>query len=144
MVAVWVLYVIQNDTGLTACVNNSCRHRYITALQSQKAVSAYIKFKQILPFGLAWQYTHGCTDGNHEVTVTIFLSLMSEYNLCNRSHLVTDQSNCWPRCSAGTIRWPNVGLMLVQRHRRWADIKPSLVQRLVFAGYYTHAKLKSS
>ena len=29
---------------------------------------------------------------------------------------------------------PNVGLMLVHRLRRWANIKPTLGQRLVFAG----------
>ena len=29
----------------------------------------------------------------------------------------------------------NAGIMLGQRRRRWADIKPALVQHLVFAGY---------
>ena len=29
---------------------------------------------------------------------------------------------------------PNAGLMLVQRHRRWVNIKPTLVQRFGFAG----------
>ena len=28
----------------------------------------------------------------------------------------------------------NVGLMLVERRRRWANIKPTLGQRIVFAG----------
>ena len=35
---------------------------------------------------------------------------------------------------ANTRRWTNVGLMLGQRRRRWANINPTLVQRLVFAG----------
>ena len=30
--------------------------------------------------------------------------------------------------------WANVGLMLAQRRRRWANIKPASAQRLVFAG----------
>ena len=35
---------------------------------------------------------------------------------------------------ANTIQCINVGLMLVQRRRRWTNIKPTLDQRLVFAG----------
>ena len=36
--------------------------------------------------------------------------------------------------TVSTIRWPNGGLMLVQRRRRWANIKPALVRRTLFAG----------
>ena len=35
---------------------------------------------------------------------------------------------------ADTSRSPNVGLMLAQRLRRWANINPTLGQRLVFSG----------
>ena len=35
---------------------------------------------------------------------------------------------------ANTTRWPNAGLMLAHRLRRWANIKPALGQRVVFAG----------
>ena len=35
---------------------------------------------------------------------------------------------------ANTRHWANVGLMLGQRRRRWTNIKPILVQCLVFAG----------
>ena len=35
---------------------------------------------------------------------------------------------------ANTTRWPNAGLMLAQRRRRWANISPALGQRVVFAG----------
>ena len=38
-------------------------------------------------------------------------------------------------CPTNTRRWPNVGLMLVQRRRRWANMKPTLGRRHVFAGY---------
>ena len=31
-------------------------------------------------------------------------------------------------------RWPNVGLLLGQRRRRWANSKPTLGQRLMFPG----------
>ena len=45
---------------------------------------------------------------------------------------------CWTADSANipanTGRRPNVGLMLAHRLRRWANIKPALVQRLVFVG----------
>ena len=36
--------------------------------------------------------------------------------------------------------WPNVGLMLAQRRRRWADIRPALDQRFVFVRQ-SHNKL---
>ena len=32
-------------------------------------------------------------------------------------------------------RWPDVGLLLGQRRRRWANSKPTVGQRLMFAGY---------
>ena len=35
---------------------------------------------------------------------------------------------------ADEIRWINVGLRLVQRRRRWTNVKPTLIQRLVDAG----------
>ena len=34
---------------------------------------------------------------------------------------------------ASTTQWPSVGLMLGQRRRRWANIKPTLGQQCVFA-----------
>ena len=36
--------------------------------------------------------------------------------------------------SVNTEQTPNVGLMLVQRRRRWANIDPTLSECLVFAG----------
>ena len=33
---------------------------------------------------------------------------------------------------------PNVGLLLDQRRRRWANSKPTLDRRLMFAWYYPH------
>ena len=38
------------------------------------------------------------------------------------------------RIPANMIRWPNVGLLLGQRRRRWPYSKPTLGQRLMFAG----------
>ena len=35
---------------------------------------------------------------------------------------------------ANTICWINVGLMLVHRRRRWTNVKPTLIQRLVSDG----------
>ena len=33
------------------------------------------------------------------------------------------------------MHWPNVGLLLGQRRRRWTSIKPTLGQCILFAGY---------
>ena len=32
-------------------------------------------------------------------------------------------------------RWPNVGLLLGHRRRRWANSEPTVGQRLMFTGY---------
>ena len=40
-----------------------------------------------------------------------------------------------------TKRWPNVGLMMGQRRRRWTNIKPILGQCLVSAGIYVHCTI---
>ena len=42
---------------------------------------------------------------------------------------------------AGTRRWTNVGLLLGQRRRRWANIKPTLVQGPVPAGLIAMYKI---
>ena len=44
---------------------------------------------------------------------------------------------CW-LYPENTIHSANVGLMLGQRRRRWANIKPTLAQWIVFAGDMTH------
>ena len=43
----------------------------------------------------------------------------------------------WGRRPANTRQWTNVGLMLAQCRRRWANIKPVLIQFIVFAGYFS-------
>ena len=35
---------------------------------------------------------------------------------------------------ANTIHWTNVGLMLVQRRRRWTNVKPALARSIVLTG----------
>ena len=49
-----------------------------------------------------------------------------------------DNGNCKPET---TRRWTNVGLMVGQRHRQWANIKTTMVQRLVFAGKLSRLQL---
>ena len=44
----------------------------------------------------------------------------------------------WQTIPAITRRLTSVGLKLGQRRRRWANIKPTLVQRFVFAGILKH------
>ena len=39
-----------------------------------------------------------------------------------------------PPITVPTSSWPDVGLMLGQRRRRWPNIKPTSGQRLVIAG----------
>ena len=48
---------------------------------------------------------------------------------------VTRASRSVVNIPADRSRWPNAGLMLGQRRRRWASISPALGRRLVFAGY---------
>ena len=38
-------------------------------------------------------------------------------------------------------RWPNVGLLLAHRLRRWPNSKPTLGQRLMFAGLVSTLEL---
>ena len=52
------------------------------------------------------------------------------FDLCTSPGI---QDHC--RYPANTIRLPNVGLMLAQRRRRWANSNPTLGKRIVFAGY---------
>ena len=40
----------------------------------------------------------------------------------------------WRNIPANTRRWTNDGLRLAHRLRRWANLKPSLFKRVVFAG----------
>ena len=41
---------------------------------------------------------------------------------------------------ANITRWPNVGLLFGQRRRRWVNYKPTLGQRLMFAGLFANSK----
>ena len=50
---------------------------------------------------------------------------------------VDQRSRLYP---TNTRRWPNGGLMLGQRRRRWANISPTLGQRFVFAGIIAPCK----
>ena len=47
---------------------------------------------------------------------------------------MVDISNLIGVDPVNTISWPDAGLMLGQRQRRWANIKRALGQHLVFAG----------
>ena len=62
---------------------------------------------------------------------------ITQYNFVH--HMLRSQQRATPSGNvipANTRRWPNDGLMLGQRQRRWANIKPTLLQRLVFAGIW--------
>ena len=50
----------------------------------------------------------------------------------NRTYIVTDSDN--GLIPANMRRWPTVGLLLTHRLRRWPNGKPTLGQRLMFAG----------
>ena len=56
-------------------------------------------------------------------------------------HLTNNQVRLSP---TNTRRWPKVGLLLGQRRRRWANIPPTLGQRLMFAGSYIYFTTKVS
>ena len=68
---------------------------------------------------------------------SIFIYQVIWYRLTQTSGLTVRPDAA--RCISGTIpantkRWPNVGIMLDERCRRWDNIKPAFVQRLVLAG----------
>ena len=69
-----------------------------------------------------------------------FLTRSSQaWDNCYRSQLNYSKSAIWADTDirlipANTTHWSNVGLMLGQRRRRWANIKPTLFQSVVFAG----------
>ena len=42
---------------------------------------------------------------------------------------------------ANMRRWHNVGLLLGQRRRRWANSTPTISQRPMFAGYAMHSTI---
>ena len=101
-------------------------------LSSQKAVAAYLKSKQLLPFGFARQL--------------LFPSMMS----LPSSAILSTTTPSWYQGSSVKVtlssipanaRWPNTGLMLARRRRRWANISPALGQRVCLLGYCC-AKLK--
>ena len=56
------------------------------------------------------------------------------YGADTDKHRIQYPANPYP---ANTRRWPNAGLMLSHRLRRWANIRSALGQCLVFAGYNT-------
>ena len=58
-------------------------------------------------------------------------SIKPTTRFCRRLTTVADSLPVFP---ANVRRLTNVGSMSDQRLRRWPDIKPTLVQRLVFAG----------
>ena len=73
-----------------------------TALQSQKAVAAYLKSKQLLPFGFARRYR-------------------SEEGI---PPIASDRNSRSPQQARDIgLYCTNVGLMLGQRRRRWIDSK---------------------
>ena len=45
-------------------------------------------------------------------------------------------SLAYPWCPAGSRYRPSVGFLLAQRHRRWPNISPTLIDCLVFAGLF--------
>ena len=53
--------------------------------------------------------------------------------IVNRSNIAWD----YTECPANTTHLPNVGPMLDQRRRRWANIGPTLGRCVVFAGWAT-------
>ena len=55
------------------------------------------------------------------------------YKLCWHSS-ATHQLRIAYSFPANTIHWANAGLMLAQRRRRWANIKPALAQCIVLSG----------
>ena len=64
-------------------------------------------------------------------TRTLYRVLGRDYVLSGIYYSVLVRSTC--QHSQQTPRWPNAGQMLAHNLRRWSNINPALVQRLVFA-----------
>ena len=85
-----------------------------TALRSQSTVglTGHNKSEQSAPLDFEWKNT-------------------TSYKLFKEGELTTIIFRNIP---ANMRHWPNVGLLLGQRRRRWANSNPTLGQRLMFAG----------
>ena len=59
-----------------------------------------------------------------------FVTLLLSYSTDRILYLIGHYGQSW----SSRRYWPNRGIMLAQQLRRWANINPSLCQRLAFAG----------
>ena len=89
--------------------------------------------------GVDWLTTKWCGDDNYlsiNVRLTKVLMYLTNSSLNLPYNIILDLTVVQPALSHQTqYIEPNVGLMLVQRHRRWDNIKPALVfQLFVFVG----------
>ena len=86
-----------------------------SAVQSQKAISAYLTSEQTLPFGFAEKYCYMLISLNSRVMRPVS-SYLIRINPVNAKHLY------------------NIFTMLDQRRRRWSNIVQMLYKCFVFAG----------
>ena len=119
-------------------------------LQSQKAVTAYLKSKQLQPFGFARHNGRYCM--THLRWRMPGIKVRSPYRrsksgcgiwdapLSTRGTSLIIMIIPWVKnhgisvLPANTSRLSNVGLILGQRRRRWPNINSTLDKRLLFAG----------
>ena len=76
-------------------------------------------------------FTHARFELIRNIDKLDYYELMTSYQIVWRAHNGTTSPACMILIP---IRCTNVGLMLIQRLRRWTDIKPKLVKRFVFTG----------
>ena len=67
----------------------------------------------------------------HQVFTTFSMLV---YSVISRHLEIKTSQSMNHNSPAGTRRWINVGLTLVRSGRRWTNVKPTLIQRLVSAG----------
>ena len=90
-------------------------------------------FRNLTPVS-AWHTARGCQRVNTDQWAASDLSTYNKVAGRGLSFLQTWTCLKQLHCSGDTRRSPSAVSMSVHRLRRWSNIEPALVQRLVFAG----------
>ena len=75
--------------------------------------------------------TPACRPTHHSTVVIMIMCHCIQWYLIRNTASAQGSAEVNP---ANMRRWPNVGFLLAHRLRRWPNRKPTLAQRLMFAG----------
>ena len=132
----WYFFVMPGAVRLPASLNSAtCMVRVCPAVRPRPVRCQAWSTSQILffpgdPIGVFSVSLHPLSIPHHVVLHVI--GLCARLVRWRRSH--STYSFALPSSPADTKRSINVGLAFVKRRRRWTNVKPTLIQRLVSAG----------